>query len=90
MIDFTTWTHSVLAVPAPTVAGGSASCAVGPSGHKAANFHVRRKAEADRQFIAQHGVDASIERTAVGWQIDPAGRQQACADSAPARRQSAS
>lgn len=48
-----------------------------PSGHKAADFHARRKAEADRRFVAQHGASASIERTETGWRIDPEGRIRA-------------
>ena len=47
-----------------------------PSGHKASGFHARRKAEADRRFIAQHGAIASIERTDEGWWIDPSGRSR--------------
>jgi hypothetical protein len=45
-----------------------------PSGHKAADFHARRKDDVDRHFIDRHGADASIERTADGWRIDPKGR----------------
>lgn len=45
-----------------------------PSGHKAADFHARSKAEADRHFIDRHGADASIERTGDGCRIDPQGR----------------
>ncbi len=45
-----------------------------PSGHKAADFHARRKVDADRHFVDWHGADASIERTADGWRIDPKGR----------------
>lgn len=62
MIDFAAWSHPVLAVACP-------SC-----GRKAADFHARHKAEADRHFIDRHGADASIERTGNGWRIDPQGR----------------
>jgi hypothetical protein len=42
----------------------------------ASGFHAGRRAEADRQFIAQHGASASIERAAEGWRIDPDGRSR--------------
>ena len=74
MIDFTAWSHPVLAVACPSCGRRGGVLCRRPSGHKAADFHARRKAEADRHFIDRHGADASIERAGDGWQIDPRGR----------------
>ena len=65
MIDFTTWSHPVLAVACPSCGRRAGALCRRPSGHKA---------EADRHFIDRHGADASIERTGDGWRIDPLGR----------------
>lgn len=73
MIDFTAFTHPVLAVPCPDCKKRAGIMCHRPSGHRASEFHHARKAEADRQFIAQHGTAASIERTAAGWRIEPQG-----------------
>lgn len=73
-IDFTAYRHPVLAVGCPTCRSGPGSPCKRPSEHKAADFHSRRKTIADLAFIAQHGEDASIERTERGWRIDPRGR----------------
>lgn len=73
MIDFTAFAHPVLAVPCPDCKKRAGIMCHRPSGHRASEFHHARKAEADRQFIAQHGEAASIERTATGWRIDPQG-----------------
>ena len=64
MVDFTAYRHPVLAVPCPDCGRRAGVMCRRPSGHKASGFHARRKAEADRRFIAQHGASASIERTA--------------------------
>ena len=74
MTDFTAWSHPVLAVACPSCGRRAGVMCRRPSGHKAADFHARSKAEADRHFIDRHGADASIERTGDGWRIDPQGR----------------
>lgn len=76
MIDFTAYKHPALAVSCPNCGRRAGAMCRRPSGHKASGFHAKRKAEADRRFIAQHGAHASIERTAEGWRIDPAGRSR--------------
>nr|WP_281201024.1 hypothetical protein [Paracoccus chinensis] len=38
------------------------------------DLHAARRAEAARQFIAQHGDWAAIIHAAPGWLIDPRGR----------------
>ncbi|CTQ34438.1 zinc finger domain-containing protein [Jannaschia rubra] len=74
MSDFTAYPHPVLAVPCPDCRRRAGAWCQRPSGHKASDFHLARKAEADRAFIERHGPDASIVRTAGGWSIDPRGR----------------
>ena len=74
MIDFTAWSHPVLAVACPSCGRRAGVMCRRPSGHKAADFHARSKAEADRHFIDRLGADASIERNGDGWRIDPQGR----------------
>jgi hypothetical protein len=74
MTDFTAWSHPVLAVVCPSCGRKAGVMCRRPSGHKAADFHARRKAEADRHFIDRYGADASIARTVDGWWIDPVGR----------------
>ncbi|MEM8759215.1 MAG: hypothetical protein AAGE83_02680 [Pseudomonadota bacterium] len=78
MTDFTAYPHPVLAVPCPDCGKRAGAWCVRPGGHRAADLHRARKTEADRVFIAEHGLDASIERTPEGWVIDPIG----CADRA--------
>jgi len=88
MADFTAWSHPVLAVACPSCGRRVGVMCRRPSGHKAADFHARRKADADRHFVDRHGADASIERTVDGWRIDPQGRLLSCASPvvlAPAR-----
>lgn len=75
MIDFTAFSHPVLAVACPDCGKRSGVMCVRPSGHRASDFHRARKAEADRAFIARHGEAASIERTPDGWRVDPDGFQ---------------
>jgi hypothetical protein len=77
MIDFTLYSHPVLAIPCPDCGRKIGVMCRHPSGHKASNFHARRQAEADRRFIEQHGASASIERTENGWRIDREGRTRA-------------
>ena len=74
MSDFTAYLHPVFAVACPVCGKGVGAWCQRPSGYRAGDFHLARKAEADRVFIEQHGPDASIERTADGWAIDPRGR----------------
>lgn len=77
MIDFAAFSHPVLAVPCPDCDKRAGAMCIRPSGHKASDFHRARKVAADRQFIAQHGATASIERTAAGWRIDLEGYRRA-------------
>ena len=74
MTDFTAHTHPVLAVACPDCRKRSGAMCIRPSGHRASDFHLSRKAEADRAFIDRHGPDASIEDLPDGWTIDPQGR----------------
>ena len=74
MPDFCGHPHPVLAVPCPDCGVRAGAWCARPSGHRAADFHAARKAEADRVFVDQHGPDASIERTPDGWAVDPYGR----------------
>lgn len=76
MSDFTSHCHPVLAVPCPTCRAGIGTWCRRPSGHKAADLHGDRRAEADRAFILQHGATASIRRDGTGWTIDPHGRER--------------
>lgn len=74
MTDFTAYKHPVLAVPCPDCGKQAGAWCIRPSGHKAMDLHMARKAEADRVFIEQHGPDASIKRVGDSWAIDPRGR----------------
>lgn len=74
MPDFTAHRHPVLAVRCPDCGKAAGLWCIRPSGHRATDLHASRRAEADRLFISQHGERASIERTADGWHINPAGR----------------
>lgn len=74
MPDFTAFRHPVLAVPCPSCRRRAGAWCRRPSGHAASELHAERAAEADRQFIEQHGWDASIERDGDRWIIDPCGR----------------
>ena len=69
MTDFTAHTHPVLAVACPDCRKRSGAMCIRPSGHRASDFHMSRKAEADRAFIDRHGPDASIEDLYHGPQI---------------------
>ena len=40
----------------------------------ASDLHATRCADADRQFIVQHGELASIIHATLGWLIEPRGR----------------
>lgn len=77
MPDFTAHRHPVLAVRCPDCEKAPGLWCIRPSGHRASDVHTSRKAEADRVFIAQHGPDASVERTSDGWEIDSTGRRRA-------------
>ncbi|MCQ0090274.1 MULTISPECIES: hypothetical protein [Rhodobacterales] len=74
MPDFTAHRHPVLAVRCPDCGKAPGVWCCRPSGHRASDFHLSRKAEADRVFIDQHGPYASIERDGEGWILDPQGR----------------
>lgn len=75
MADFVAHRHPVLAVSCPDCRARVGAWCARPSGHRAADFHQARKAEADRVFIEQHGEWASIDRAPDGtWSIDPNGR----------------
>lgn len=74
MPDFTVHRHPVLAVRCPDCGKAPGVWCRRPSGHRANDFHLARKARADVVFIEQHGPDASIERDGEGWIINPYGR----------------
>lgn len=75
-VDFTAYRHPVLAVPYPTCRAGVGAWCQRPSGHRAADRHETRGAEADRLFILQYGSDAAIRRDGAAWIIDPHGRER--------------
>ena len=77
MADFCGHAHPVLAVPCATCRAKPGGWCKRPSGHRASDFHQSRKDLADALFIRQHGPDASIERSATGWVIDPTGYRRA-------------
>ncbi|WP_300043324.1 hypothetical protein [uncultured Paracoccus sp.] len=72
--DFTAYRHPVLAVPCPTCAAAAGAWCRRPSGHKAAQLHNERRADADSAFILQHGTFAAIRRDGTAWIIDAHGR----------------
>jgi len=74
MPDFCAHRHPVLAVRCPDCGKAPGLWCVRPSGHRANELHLSRRAEADRVFIEQHGPEASIERDRDGWTINPHGR----------------
>lgn len=74
MPDFTAHRHPVLAVRCPECGKAPGLWCIRPSGHRANDLHLRRRAQADLVFIEQHGPDASIARIEGGWTIDPQGR----------------
>ena len=74
MPDFTAHKHPVLAVRCPICGKAAGLWCRHPSGHHASNLHAARQAEADQQFIAQHGDMAAIIHVASGWLIDPRAR----------------
>ncbi|PAU95968.1 hypothetical protein [Paracoccus salipaludis] len=76
MPDFTAHRHPVLAVRCPTCGKAPGLWCRRPSGHRAADLHTARRAEADRVFIEQHGPTAAIIHAASGWLIDPQGRSR--------------
>lgn len=76
MPDFTAHRHPVLAVACPDCRVGAGIWCRRPSGHKASEFHLTRRAAADRAFVDQHGADASIEHEAGSWMVDPSGRKR--------------
>ena len=73
-VDFTAYTHPVLAVACTDCFAKPGRWCKRPSGHKASDFHKARKIEADAVFIATHGEDASVEHDDKGWRIDLKGR----------------
>ncbi|AUH35663.1 hypothetical protein CUV01_18875 (plasmid) [Paracoccus tegillarcae] len=75
-MDFTAWRHPVLAVPCPTCRASIGAWCKRPSGHRAADLHDERGADADRAFIRQHGASAAIRRDGAGWIIDAHGRER--------------
>ena len=74
MPNFTAHRHPVRAVRCPDCGRAPGLWCCRPSGHRASDLHLRRKAEADRVFIDQHGPEASIARVGERWAIDPEGR----------------
>lgn len=74
MPDFTAHRHPALAVRCPDCARPPGLWCRSPDGQMRNHLHRARQAEADRQFIEAHGPDATIERDAQGWIINPRGR----------------
>lgn len=75
MTDFEAYRHPVEAVACPDCQARAGAYCIRPSGHRAADYHAARKAEADRVFIDQHGVDAWIDRLPDGdWKVHDDGR----------------
>jgi len=64
-VDFTALRHPVLAVACSRCHARAGSWCKRPSGHRASDLHVSRKAEADRIWEIQG--DPPIRRTATGW-----------------------
>jgi hypothetical protein len=64
-VDFTAFRHPVLAVACPSCHARAGAWCKRPSGHRASDFHVSRKAKADRIWKIQG--DPPIRRTATGW-----------------------
>lgn len=73
MSVFERYKHPVVAVPCPDCKARVGAMCKRPSGHAAADFHTARKTLADEAFIAEHGPDAGIERTPIGWKVNPTG-----------------
>ena len=73
MPDFTAHRHPALAVSCPICGQTPDLWCCGPTGQPARDLHTARQAEADRQFIEQHGYGAAIVHAASGWLIDPRG-----------------
>lgn len=74
MPDFTLHEYPVLAVACPICRAATGAWCRHPSGHRASDLHAARRAEAERQFMEQHGECAAIIHAASGWLIDPRGR----------------
>jgi hypothetical protein len=70
-LDFTAHRHPVLAVPCADCGAKAGSWCRRPSGHRAADFHKRRRRDADQAFIRAYGPTAGIERLPgnAGWRI---------------------
>ena len=75
-VDFTAYRHPVLAVSCPTCCASVGAWCKRPSGHRAADLHDVRGADADQAFIRQHGAGATIRCDGAGWIIDPHGRER--------------
>lgn len=73
MPNFTAHHHPALAVGCPTCGKAPDEWCCGPNGQPSRDLHKARQAEADRQFIDQHGYGAAIIPAASGWLIDPQG-----------------
>ncbi len=73
MPDFTAHRHPALAVGCPTCGKAPDEWCCGANGQLSRDLHKARQAEADRQFIEQHGCEAAIMHAASGWLIDPRG-----------------
>ena len=73
MPDFTAHHHPALAVGCPICGKAPDEWCFSPNGQVSRDLHAARQAEADRQFIEQHGYGAAIIHAASGWLIDPRG-----------------
>lgn len=73
-VDFTAYANPNMAVACPICGARAGVFCKRPSAHRAMGFHLERRQEADRVFIAQHGETAWIEDLGGGgWQIHPTG-----------------
>jgi len=64
-INFLAHKHPVMAVACPDCGARAGTWCKRPSGHKAADFHARRKQDADR--VWERGKFPPIVRTRNGW-----------------------
>ncbi|MTE01921.1 hypothetical protein GIY56_16650 [Paracoccus sp. YIM 132242] len=73
MPDFTAHRHPALAVSCPICGEDCGHWCRTRNGRTAGDLHDARQAEADRQFIEQHGYGAAMVHAASGWLVDPRG-----------------
>ena len=76
MPNFTAHQHPALAVGCPTCGKAPDEWCCGANGQLSPDLHRARQAEADREFVEQYGDLAAIVPAAIGWLIDPHGRER--------------